>query len=259
MAREARYLHVCEALQHQIGALPPNALLPSEHDLARRFGVSRVTIRRALGLLERSGVVSRQRGRGTTVSPPKITRWLAPMHPFEEDLRRQGIAFETRILQYATRHDAPEGVLERLRIASGTPLGYLSLQRLVNDRVICIDRRYLPPEIASRFDPETILERPVAEVLRELAGLPITAADWSTEIVAAPRDVAAPLGITPGVLILVNTGTEYLANGAPIQVHTMAYRIDRVRFQFAANYAAWPDSRPELSVGADGRRGDRRP
>ena len=55
MAQEARYLHICEALQHQIGALPQNSPLPSEHDLARRFGVSRVTIRRALGLLERSG------------------------------------------------------------------------------------------------------------------------------------------------------------------------------------------------------------
>ena len=38
MAREARYLHICEAIQHQIGALPPNSSLPSEHDLARRFG-----------------------------------------------------------------------------------------------------------------------------------------------------------------------------------------------------------------------------
>jgi hypothetical protein len=43
MPREARYLHICEALQHQIGTLPPNTLLASEHDLARRFRVSRVT------------------------------------------------------------------------------------------------------------------------------------------------------------------------------------------------------------------------
>src|SRR5712692_3726266 len=114
MAREARYLHIGEALQHQIAALPPNALLPSEHDLARRFAVSRVTIRRALGLLERSGVVSRRRGRGTMVNPPKITRWLSPMHPFEEDLRRQGIKFETRILEYAERHVAPDSVRDRL-------------------------------------------------------------------------------------------------------------------------------------------------
>jgi GntR family transcriptional regulator len=238
MAHEARYLHICEALQHQIGTLPQNSLLPSEHDLARRFGVSRVTIRRALGLLERSGLVSRQRGRGTTVSPAKITRWLSPMYPFEEDLRRQGVKFETRILEYQRRYLPPKPVPERLRLPPGTAVGFLALQRLVDDRIICLDRRYLPPDVAGRFDPQMITDRPVAEILQDLVGQPIASADWTTEIVAAPREVALPLGVTPGVLVLTNMGTEYLPDGRPIQVHSMCYRIDRVRFQFAVNYAA---------------------
>ena len=73
-----RYLAVTEALRAEITAASPNTLLPTEQQLARRFGVSRLTLRRALGLLERSGLVSRQRGRGTTVSPTKIRRLLAP-------------------------------------------------------------------------------------------------------------------------------------------------------------------------------------
>lgn len=260
MTHEARYLHICEALQHQIGALPQNSLLPSELDLARRFGVSRVTIRRALGLLERSGVVSRQRGRGTTVNPPKITRWLSPMYPFEEDLHRQGIKFETRILEYAPRHVPPDPVPERLRLPRGVEVGFLALQRLVDDRIICLDRRYLRPDVAARFDPQMVADRPVADVLCELAGQPIASAEWTTEIVAAPREVAAPLGITPGVLILMNTGTEYLPDGTPIQVHTMCYRIDRVRFQFAVNYAAAPGLPPESPAPSDARdRVERRP
>lgn len=237
VTREARYLHICEALQHQIRTLPPNSLLASEHDLARRFGVSRVTIRRALGLLERSGVVSRQRGRGTTVNPPKITRSLSPMSSFEEDLRRQGVKFETRILEYARRAVPPGSVAERLRLPSGATAGFLALQRVVDDHIICLDRRYLPPDVAARFDPQMIADRSVADVLQELTGQPIASAEWTTEIVAATREVALPLGVTPGVLILTNMGTEYLPDGRPIQVHTMCYRIDRVRFQFTVNYA----------------------
>jgi GntR family transcriptional regulator len=238
MGREARYLHICEALQHQIGTLPADSLLASEHDLARRFGVSRVTIRRALGMLERSGLVSRQRGRGTTVNPPKITRWLSPMYPFEEDLRRQGIKFETRILAFDRRHVPSSPIPERLRLREGATVGLLALQRLVGDRIIALDRRYLPPEVAAQFDPHMVVDRPVADVLQELAGQPIASADWTTEIVAATREVALPLGVTPGVLIVTNVGTEYLPDGRPIQVHTMCYRIDRVRFQFAVDYAA---------------------
>ena len=222
-----------------------NSLLPSEHDLARRFGVSRVTIRRALGLLERSGLVSRQRGRGTMVNPPKITRWLSPRYPFEEDLRRQGVRFETRILEYTPRHLPPAPIPERLRLPPGSAVGFLALQRLVDDRIICLDRRYLAPDIAARFDPQMITDRTVAAVLHDLAGQPIASADWTTEIVAAPREVALPLGVAPGVLILTNMGTEYLPDGRPIQVHAMCYRIDRVRFQFAVNYAAAaPDTYP---------------
>ena len=83
-----RYLAVTEALRAEITAAPPNTLLPTEQQLARRFGVSRLTLRRALGLLERSGLVSRQRGRGTIASLPKIGRLLAPLYTLEEDLRR---------------------------------------------------------------------------------------------------------------------------------------------------------------------------
>lgn len=237
MAGDARYLQIYEALQHQIGALAPNTLLASENDLAKRFGVSRITIRRALGLLERTGVVSRQRGRGTTVNPPKITRWLSPMYPFEEDLRRQGIEFETRILGYAPRFTPSDFVRDALRLPPSSSVGFLSLARLVDNRVICYGRHYFPPDVAEKFDPSAVLRLPVADVLCQLAGQPMDALEWTSEIVSAPRDVAAPLGITPGVLVFVNTGTEYLSGGSPIQVAVMCYRIDRVKFRFAVNYA----------------------
>jgi GntR family transcriptional regulator len=78
--RAPRYLAVMEALRAEIAAAAPNTILATEQQLARRFGVSRLTLRRALGVLERSGLVSRQRGRGTSVSPPKISRLLAPLY-----------------------------------------------------------------------------------------------------------------------------------------------------------------------------------
>ena len=93
--RSPRYLDVAGVLQEEINLLAPNSLLPTEQQLARRFGVSRITVRGALDLLEKSGLVSRLRGRGTTVSPPKITRRFAPLQSFEQDLASQGIEFET--------------------------------------------------------------------------------------------------------------------------------------------------------------------
>jgi len=70
MSRKSpRYLEVASKIQNEIDALGPNALLPTEAAYADRFGVSRPTVRVALDLLERSGRVTRFRGRGTIVCP----------------------------------------------------------------------------------------------------------------------------------------------------------------------------------------------
>ena len=112
--------------------LEPNFLLPTEHQLAKRFGVSRVTVRVALDLLERNGLVSRLRGRGTTVSPPKITRRFFPWHSFEQDLMEQGIDYEPRILFYNPQSQPPDFIRERLSLTAGATSGFLSLVRLVD-------------------------------------------------------------------------------------------------------------------------------
>lgn len=232
--KDARYLLVAEALQHRIEHQEPGSLLPAEHQLARQFGVSRVTIRRALGLLERSGLISRERGRGTTVNPPKITRWLIA-YPFEEDLRRRGIQVDTRILDYRPREAPPEFVAQLMGLPETARVGSLALLRVVDGRVVCYDRRYLPPAIAVRFDPVLVEHRAVPEILEELGGMPIREVDWETEIVSASRDVAEALGITPGVLVLVNSGPHFFEDGTPAQVVVMSYRIDRVKFRFTVD------------------------
>ena len=106
-SKTPRYLDVAASLDREISMLAPNCLLPTEQQLAKRFGVSRVTVRVALDLLERNGMVSRLRGRGTTVSPPKITRRFFPWHSFEQDLKEQGIDYETRILFYEPQSEPP--------------------------------------------------------------------------------------------------------------------------------------------------------
>jgi GntR family transcriptional regulator len=232
LGKEPRYLLVADALRQRIESQAPDSHLPSEPALAQQFGVSRVTIRRALGLLERSGLVLRERGRGTTVNPPKITRWISA-YSFEEDLQRRGIPFETRPEDYRPREVPPEGVAQQLGLPETARVGLLSLVRVVDGRVVCYDRRYFPPGIADRFTLGLLEHASLPEVLETLSGRPLTAVDWETEIVPASREVAHSLGITPGVLVVVNSGLESSEDGVPVQAVSMHYRIDRVKFRFS--------------------------
>src|SRR5262245_54984988 len=136
-----RYLEIAYALEAETAPLPFNAPLPTEQQLAKRFGVSRVTIRRALGLLERSGRITRRRGRGTAVSPRKITRQIVPVCTIEEDLRAQGLKLETKLLDYRLGVVPPDHVRAALRLPQGRRAGMLSLARIVNDQVIGHDER----------------------------------------------------------------------------------------------------------------------
>jgi GntR family transcriptional regulator len=237
-AETPKYLRVTEQLEDQMRRLPPNSLLATEQQLAKRFLVSRITIRRALSVLERSGRVSRIRGRGTIVSAPKIVRRIVPARTIDSDFRDQGIKLETRILLYEPRATPTGEARARLMLGSRATVGHLVMARLVDDQIICHDRRYLPATLASRFNPVLAEREPVSDILQQLAGGRIVGADLEMEISAADADVARCLGVVPGMLIAINMFTEYLETQVPLECGVMSYRIDRVKFQVVQRESA---------------------
>jgi len=231
MKQKSQYIVIFESLLDLVGTLPANSLLPTEQQLAKRYLVSRVTIRRALGLLERSGRIARERGRGTIVSPPKITRRIVHRRSIDQDLSEQGIKLETRVLRYTAKVPPPSYVCDSLGLSQKQTTGLLELQRLVDDRIICYDIRYLAPAIARRFRPNTIQHHAFHDIVENLAGVPITYSDWETEIIPASYEIASALNIRPGVLVWVNKFSEFLKTGEPADAGEVFYRIDRVKFR----------------------------
>jgi GntR family transcriptional regulator len=256
-----QYQAVAEALRREVSELAPNSLLPTEQQLAKRFGVSRVTLREALDLLERGGLISRFRGRGTVVSPPKITRRFSPLYSFERDLTDQGIVFETQVLAYEPKSLVPDFIRARLRLPADGSAGCLSLVRLVDDRVVCHDRRHYPTAIATRIEPRLVEHRDASQVLEDLVGKRITAVDWESEIVPSSMEVAAALGLSPGGLILANTFTYLLEDGTPVEAGVISYRIDRCKFSYEVPFsrAARTDDNTARSQSGAGEKAAGRP
>lgn len=241
-AGHPRYADIAEALEAEIASLGANALLPSEDRLAERFRVSRVTLRGALDLLERRGLVSRMRGRGTTVNPPKITRRFSPLRSFEKDLAAQGVAFETRVLSFEAAAIPDDDLRRRLNLPPAAAIGRLRLLRLVQGLVVCHDVRCYPPAIAARLEPGRMEAEDASEVVEDLAGARIGESEWESEIVSAPSPVAAALEIAPRGLVLSNAYTWRGEDGRPMEAGSIHYRIDRCKFRYEL-----PFSRSEAS------------
>src|ERR1017187_5429588 len=91
------------------GRLVPGDRLPAEQDLAAWFGVSRMTLRHALGELARRGLVTKAVGRrgGTFVAAPKLEQDLNTLAGFSEQLRRGGMVAGARVLSATQRPASP--------------------------------------------------------------------------------------------------------------------------------------------------------
>lgn len=234
--KSPRYLDVASSIQKQIDDLGPNALLPTEEQFANRLEVSRVTVRTALDLLERCGSVTRYRGRGTVVSPPKITRRFSPLYSFEQDMVDQGISFETKILETKKEMDPPKNILNELDLPMGSKVKLISLIRIVNYHIVSHEQRYYPPKIANLLDPALLEHQDASNIISEIAGGAIEEVDWISEIITSSKSVAVALEIVPRTLILANAYTWRMKEGVPIESGTISYRVDRCRFKHEARF-----------------------
>jgi GntR family transcriptional regulator len=227
-----RYVKIAEVLEEEVSRLAPNSLLPTEDQLARRFEVSRITVRAALELLENSGLISRLRGRGTIVSPKKLVRNLSPFMSFEADMTSQGISFATRVLSFEGRTVPPTAIARRLELPANSRVARLSLVRDVSDQVVCHDYRYYPEEIGRKIDVRKAESMDCALLLEEAARTRIHRSLWENEILSASPEVASALGLASRALVFVSIYTWFAENGRPIETGMISYRIDRCKFRF---------------------------
>jgi GntR family transcriptional regulator len=231
-----RYVNIANRLEEELRTLGPNSLLPTEEQLALRFDVSRVTIRGALDLLERSGLVSRLRGRGTIVSPPKVMRRFSPLYSFERDLSSQGIKFATRILSVERRAEPSDDIRRRLNAGKNAHVCCVSLVRLVDDRIVCHNYRYYPLSVAQKMDLRQLETRDAADVLEEAVREKIVGVDWESEIVPVSPDIATALEVASRTLVFTNTYTWRIGKGVPVEAGVVSYRIDRCKFKYEINF-----------------------
>ena len=106
--RVPRYYRIAESLRDRIrsGDLPPGARLDNQRQLAKSFGVTLMTLRQALDVLERDNLITRRHGLGTFVSAPAIDYDILQLRRLAGDLVAQGEDVVTRLLATAMASDA---------------------------------------------------------------------------------------------------------------------------------------------------------
>ncbi len=229
---QLRYRRVQDSLAEEIrrGGQPPGSSLPPERALAEHFGVSRVTLRRALIELESSGIVSRAGPRGWTVAGSRIGEPPNVLMSFSEMARSRGLRAGARVIAARVR-PASIDEAETLGLAPGAELFELERLRSMDDVPILVDRTRIPMALAPGVDRFDFTEASLYAVLEERYGLRPTRARLAVEAVAADDRRAKLLELQPGQPLLRCDQLTEDQTGRAIELCEMIYRGDRYRLR----------------------------
>ena len=205
----------------------PGSRLPSERSLCESLGVSRLTLRHALGLLERDGVVERGSGRGWRSVTRDAKGSTDDLVDFDELAFGSGLTSTAEVLRSEVR-EATIAEAEVLRIAPGAKLFDLERLRLLEGVPIAVDRAKLPLALFP-FLTDVDFGQASLHLTLESRGTIPTTVDYVVEVEEAEERLAELLDIPVGKGVLVASGTTLDQADVPIELGSIAYRPDRYR------------------------------
>ncbi|MDQ4491895.1 GntR family transcriptional regulator [Sinomonas sp. ASV486] len=203
--------------------LEPGARLPSERTLMDAYGVSRITVRAAIGRLVTEGHLVRVPGKGTFVADAAIQSTLH-LASFTQEMESRGLTASTVVLT-AERTTAPEDTADALGLEPGTDAIHLRRLRLADGRPVSVDDAWYHPTHAERL-LDIDLTGSVYKALAEKFGHQIDRARQTVRAEGAPADIGVLLGTGTGAPILFFDRVSF-SGDLPIEHARSWYRSDR--------------------------------
>lgn len=222
---------LAEALRGQIiqQRLPRGGRLPSERELIERSGLSRVTVRAAVGRLESQGWLIRRQGLGTFVADPVKQELASGVRTITEVLSDSGVVPQVDVLSHSTG-PAPR----RIRDILGLP-DVLCIRRLFRDgnQPLALVTAYLPTDLGEAIEP-LLSGTPQTETTYTMwerrLGVHIARATHEIYAAGASPEVADALQLGAGAPVLIVDRISYSDNDKPLEVVVFHHRPERYRF-----------------------------
>lgn len=216
--------------------LNPGDPIPSETELIRYYGTSRMTVRLALQRLATEGLIKKVQGKGTFVAEPKIHGVIHGVRSLEDSFTEQGLTVTNHLLA-ASIEFPTQLFLDELALPPGSRAYKIRRLKTLGDNPICIEVRNIPLDIAAKFSEEQINTIPMVELMNSRPDTEIHHVNYrivssvllerEAEILRVPEDSPA----------LVQFMTHYNRQKKPIMSGRLTFLGERVEicFEFHSN------------------------
>lgn len=237
MNRVPRYHQIARSLRERIaaGTPAPGERLDNQRSLAREFEVTLMTLRQALELLERDGLITRRHGLGTFVASPPIDYDILHLHALAGDLSAQGEDVATRFLRSSFGRPDHQ-VARELGLGRAGRVFAVERLRLVDGRPMSLQLSYLPAGIGDEVAKADLAATPLRQVLAFKLGIDITGARESVSAVGLDGRAARELGCRRGTAAFRSDRVSLDAAGAAVVYDRVFIPGDRFRITRQLQY-----------------------
>ncbi|HEY4297634.1 MAG TPA: GntR family transcriptional regulator [Paraburkholderia sp.] len=226
------YVQIKEALRARIqdGTYPPHSQMPSEHELCAMFDVSRITVRQALGDLQKEGLLFKLHGKGTFVSKPKAFQNVTSLQGFSEAMSSMGYEIVNQLRRFeivkANRH-----IAQHLDLPEGAPVAEIHRVRLLNREPVSLELTWVPEALGKQLANADLVTRDIFLILENDCGVPLGHADMSIGAILADDDIVDALRVEDGSPVLRIERLTHDASGTPIDYEYLYFRGDAFQYQ----------------------------
>jgi GntR family transcriptional regulator len=225
-----------EIMAELIGSLEPGSALPSERELAERYGVARMTVRTELDRLVTEGFAYRMQGRGTFVAEPRVTQAMT-LSSFSEDMRVRGLEPGSQILARDVVL-ATGPVAGRLELAEGTPVVRVHRVRTADAEPLAVEEAFLPADRFAGLEQADLEHGSLFALLENRWKVSLAAADQRVVAVTIGPADAALLGVSAGDPGLLFHTTVRDVEDRPVCFAWSLFRGDRYEVRVSQVRAA---------------------
>jgi GntR family transcriptional regulator len=225
------YHQLAQALRAQIrsGIFQPGAKFPPERELMQTYSVSRNTVRQAIDLLAREGLLQRDQGRGTFVTKPKLSLGVMRLTSFTEDMLERDLKPSSVLLQ-RTIEVPPMQVADALCLAPGEKTILIERLRLADGTPMALNTSYFALSICPGLIQEDVESQSIYWLLENRYGIRLARAEQTIRAASATQREADLLAISPGSPLLVIEGVAIAEDERRVEYLRSIYRSDRYEF-----------------------------
>lgn len=205
----------------------------TDAELAEQFGVSRITVRRAVDELVDAGILYRIQGVGTFVRSRKLSEKLT-LKSFLDPWKSHPLRAQIRVVALK-RIVADSEDADRLDIPAGSKLVYVQRHRFDSGRLVAVDHRYVRAEYCRKLSAQDVRTSSLVDYLRNRENVPLSRGEMEIESRASDHEEARLFGTKLGSPLLVRRLIFFSNANEPVIKGESLYKADSVVYRLTVS------------------------